>query len=69
MDSTLFQNDVEKNQHENALQALCDQFPEQSQSIRINYAEQLAQRLPQATIRSYLPIFISRDIERTINRQ
>lgn len=67
MDSALFQNDVEKNQHKNALEALCDQFPDQCQNIRSIYAEELAKRLPQATIRSYLPIFISRDIERTIN--
>ncbi len=67
MDVSLFKNDVEKNQHETAIAALCDQFPEQSQLIRSYYEEQLAKRLPKAAIRSYLPIFISKDIERALN--
>lgn len=67
MDASLFQSDVEKKQHEHAVESLCEQFPEQKHRIRTAYAQLLAERLPQAAIRSYLPIFISRTIERTIN--
>lgn len=69
MDTDLFQNDVEKNQHENAIEALCSQYPEQCRKIRSVYKEQLTKRLPEATIRSYLPIFISREIERSLSHQ
>ncbi len=66
MDTNLFQNDVEKHQHENAVEVLCNQYPEQCELIRSSYEEKLYKLLPEATIRSYLPIFISRDIRRAL---
>ncbi len=62
MDTILFKNDVEKNQHENAIEVLCDQFPDRCGLIRTRYEKQLSEILPEATIRSYLPIFITRRI-------
>ena len=66
MDSIMFENDVEKNQHEGAIEMLCEQFPGQCGQIRVSYVEQLSEILPEATIRSYLPIFIARRIKRDI---
>jgi hypothetical protein len=65
MDITLFQHDVEKKQHENAIESLCDQHPDRCRQIRLKYEEEVTRLLPQATIRSYLPTFISRDIHRS----
>lgn len=64
MDPALFQNDVEKNQHENALEALCDRYPDRRDEISSAYEQQLTEQLPDAAIRSYLPIFITKKIER-----
>lgn len=65
MDIALFQNDVEKSQHENAIESLCEQYPDYCMQIRLKYEEELTKLLPQAKIRAYLPIFISRDIRRS----
>lgn len=66
MDSAMFENEVEQNQHEDAIETLCEQYPNQCSRIRLSYEQQLTAILPEATIRSYLPIFISRSIRRSI---
>ncbi len=66
MDASLFKTTAEKTQHENAIRSLCEQNPDYCDQIRINYEEQLKQLLPEAHIRSFLPIFISRQVRQTL---
>ncbi len=61
-----FKNDLEKNQHEAAIKMLCQEYPEQCPRIRSTYEEQLKRILPEATIRSYLSIFIARKVRESI---
>ncbi len=69
MNKALFSNDVEKNQHESALQLLCEEFPAQSQQVTELYENELAAMITEATIRSYLPIFISRKVREVIGAE
>jgi len=62
MDQELFQNDIERSQHEEAINYLCDEFPQQCDLIRTSYLETLQPLLADASIRTYLPIFVSRKI-------
>ncbi len=63
MDPCLFQDDIERNQHEDAINRLCDEYPEQRELIRKNYQESLVPLLAVASIRTYLPIFVSRKVK------
>lgn len=56
MDQNLFQDDIEKNQHEKEINRLCEEYPEQCELIRKNYLSNLAPLLADASIRTYLPI-------------
>ena len=63
MDQSLFQDEIERNQHEEAINRLCDEYPEQCELIRQNYLANLEPLLADASIRTYLPIFISRKVK------
>lgn len=69
MGHVLFKDDLEKNQHEEAINRLCEEYPEQQDSIRQNYLENLEPLIADASIRTYLPIFISRRIKAQLERQ
>lgn len=58
-----FQDETEKNQHEEAINRLCDQYPNQQDAIRTSYLENLEPMIADATIRTYLPIFVSRKVK------
>ncbi len=62
MTSGLFKNEAEENHHKNAIKVLCEEYPEYSGFIHSKYSEILNDSLPTATIRHYLPIFISRKV-------
>ena len=62
-----FATDTEKNQHESAIEQLCGEYPQQSGNIRLLYEEELAEMMSDATIRSYLSIFISRKVRSKID--
>ena len=53
IDQTLV-SDIEKNQHESAIERLCEEYPDQCRTIRTNYEKELEEMLEDATIRSYL---------------
>lgn len=57
-----FKTDAERHQHESAMEELCQEFPDQCPLVRATYQERLQQSLADANIRTYLPIFISRQI-------
>lgn len=61
-----FQDEIEKNQHEEAINRLCEQFPNQQDAIRASYIENLEPMIADATIRTYLPIFVSRKVKSTL---
>jgi len=69
MTSSLFKNEAEENHHKNAVQVLCEEYPDYSQFIHDIYLELLSASLPTATIRSYLPIFISRRVRARIKKK
>ena len=63
-----FQDDIEKNKHEEAIKQLCEQFPGQQEQIRENYLANLEPMIADASIRTYLPIFVSRKVKNSLNR-
>ena len=66
MKSALFLDEVEKNQHEAAISRLCDEYPAKCEFIRKSYLENLEPMIADASIRTYLPIFISRKVKDTL---
>jgi hypothetical protein len=68
MDTSLFKNAAEKAQHENAVRSLCEQSPDYCDLIRTSYEEQLKKLLPEAHIRTFLPIFISRQVRQNLQQ-
>ena len=66
MGQIFYQDDVEKNQHEEAINRLCEQFPGQQDFVRENYLENLEPLIADATIRTYLPIFVSRKVKNNL---
>ena len=50
MNKALFSSDVEKNQHESALQLLCEEFPTQSRQVIELCENELAAIITEATI-------------------
>ncbi len=63
-----FQDDIEKNQHEEAINRLCEQYPEQQELVRSNYLAELEPLMADASIRTYLPIFVSRKVKDNLDR-
>jgi len=68
MDPNLFQDEIEMNKHEEAISRLCDEYPVQCELIRKSYIENLEPMLADASIRTYLPIFISRKVKDNLER-
>lgn len=64
----MFQDELEKSQHEDAINRLCQQHPEQCDLIRDSYLENLGPMIGDASIRTYLPIFVSRKVEEELKR-
>jgi len=62
MNQIRFKDDLEKNQHEEAISLLCEQFPGQNDLIRSSYMKNLEHLIADAHIRTYLPIFVSRKV-------
>jgi hypothetical protein len=63
----VFKNEIERNQHEEAINRLCDEFPKQSDLIRKYYLENLESLIADASIRTYLPIFVSRKVRKHLD--
>jgi hypothetical protein len=65
----MFQNDQEKTNHEDAINRLCQEYADREEFIRDNYMGMLDEYVPQATIRTYLPIIISREVKSLLLKQ
>lgn len=63
-----FQDEAEKVQHESALEALNQQFPDQEDLVGRMYRQKLQEFMPEASIRSYVSIFVTREIKGTLQR-
>lgn len=63
-----FENEAEKVQHESAIEVLSEQFPEREAQVRTLYMQKLAELMPEATIRTFVSIFVIREIKETLNR-
>ncbi|MBN2793045.1 MAG: DUF3562 domain-containing protein [Desulfuromonadales bacterium] len=63
MKPDLFQDEDEMRQHLEAISSLCDEFPGRQRQISERYRENLKPLLADATIRTYLPIFVSRKVK------
>ena len=57
-----FYDEAEKTQHESALQALIADFPDQENQVCELYLRKLEDYLPEATIRTFVSIFVVREI-------
>lgn len=69
MDKNIFQDELEKTSHEDAIKRLCQEYPGRDQFIQETYMELLEPLISEATIRTYLAIFISRQIKAMISKQ
>ncbi|PLY01567.1 MAG: hypothetical protein C0622_06930 [Desulfuromonas sp.] len=69
MELSLYQDDMEQSQHEDAINRLCELYPEQCEQIEQSYLENLKDLLSGATIRTYLPIFVSRKVKETLTSE
>ncbi len=69
MNRALFRNEVEAKQHEEAVSSLCQLYPQQCEFIQQRYEELLAPLIAEASIRTYLPIFISRQVSGLLERE
>lgn len=69
MDIIAFQNEAEKVQHESAMEALSQQFPEEEDLVRQLYLQKLKEYMPEATIRTFVSIFVVREIKGTLNHK
>lgn len=58
-----FKDEIEKSQHEEAINQLIEEFPEHRDLVRVSYLENLQHLIIDATIRTYLPIFVSRQVK------
>lgn len=63
-----FQDEAEKVQHESALEALNQQFPDQEDLVGRMYQQKLQEFMPEASIRSFVSIFVTREIKGTLQR-
>lgn len=62
-----FQDEAEKVQHESAMEALSQQYPADEHLVRRLYLEKLREYMPEATIRTFVSIFVVRDIKETLS--
>jgi len=62
MNLDIFMDEHEREQHEEAINQICRQFPEQQEFIRQSYLEKLTPLSSEAQIRTYLPIIVSRQV-------
>ncbi|MHB1398742.1 MAG: three-helix bundle dimerization domain-containing protein [Trichloromonadaceae bacterium] len=63
-----FANEAEKAQHESAVEALSEQFPEKQGLVRALYRQKLEEFMPEATIRTFVSIFVTREVKGALNR-
>ncbi|MEW6521387.1 MAG: hypothetical protein AB1461_18460 [Thermodesulfobacteriota bacterium] len=59
---TLYANESEKNQHNNAIRQLCEELAENEEAIRPVYEEILLEMKKQARIKEFLSILVCRTI-------
>lgn len=59
----LFEDEGEKSQHESALARLIESFPDQRDQVHRLYVETLREFAADATIRSFLSIFVIREVK------
>jgi hypothetical protein len=59
----IFEDEAEKAKHEEAIERLCQEYPEKVDFIRQCYLEILERVSPEATIRTYLTILISKEVK------
>lgn len=69
MEKSLYQDELDQANHEDAMRRLCQEHPDWDNFIRQSYMQLLRPLITEATIRTYLPIFISREIKEMISRQ
>lgn len=68
MDFVKFADEAEKVQHESAMEALSEQFPEKEGLVRALYRQKLEEFMPEATIRTFVSIFVTREIKGALSR-
>ena len=61
-----FQDPAEKIQHQRALERLCEEFPEIREKLPELYEQVYSELAPGATIRTYISIFISRELRENL---
>jgi len=62
MDTEILRNDLERSMHEETISRLCDEYPNQNSDIRDNYFRILRPLSSRASIRTYLPIIVAREV-------
>lgn len=60
---------MEKAKHEEAIERLCSEFPDRSDFVRSCYLEVLGKVATDATIRTYLPVLITREVKTLLKIQ
>jgi len=63
MDTEILRNDLERSKHEAAISRLCDEYPNRNSDIRDNYFKILRPLSSKASIRTYLPIIVAREVK------
>ena len=62
-------DEAEQIKHEEAISRLCEEHPAQSDFIRRSYLEILERVSPDATIRTYLTILITKEVKALLRMQ
>ncbi len=62
-------DEAEKTKHEDAIHRLSQEFPDKADFIRSSYLEVLERVAPEATIRTYLTILITREVKTLLRIQ
>lgn len=65
---TQIKDDAEQKRHDAAVDLLCSQYPHFKEGVPALYRQRLSDFPEEITIRSYLPIFISRQVKQEIER-
>jgi hypothetical protein len=68
MKQNIFQDDREKEQHWEAINRLCQEFPGKEDLVHNCYWEFLAPLITQATIRNYLTILVTRKVRMFLSK-
>lgn len=63
MKTAIFKDQLEEKMHDEAIDALCHEYPGKQQFIREHYLKTLKPMISEAQIRTYLPIFVSRKVK------